>query len=177
MVMLMTQTAVRTLLESEETDFVRFLDTLNRTIYGNVQRMDADKSLTLCLLDIADGEVKLSGQHEELIVVREDGKVELVDTVDLGFPIGLDDDIADFIGQTTIQLAPGDGVVLYTDGITEAENEKGEQYGLERLCAVVSNHWARSAEGILDAVVSDVESYIGEAEIYDDITLLVLKQI
>ena len=96
--------------------------------------------------------------------------------MDLGFPIALDDDIADFINQTTIQLAPGDGVVLYTDGITEAENENGEQYGLERLCEAVSQYWSGSAEEIKDAVVADVEGFIGETEIYDDITLLVLKQ-
>ena len=47
---------------------------------------------------------------------------------------------------------------------------------MERLCEVVSNHWSQSAEGIKDAVVSDVESYIGSAEIYDDIMLVILKQ-
>jgi len=176
MVMLMTQSVVRALLQSGETDPVHFLDTLNRTIYNNVQRMDSDKNLTLCLLDYADGEVKLSGQHEEMIVVRRDGKIELVDTIDLGFPIGLDDEIADFIDQTTVQLQSGDGVVLYTDGITEAENTDGEQYGLERLCEVVSRHWSQSAEAIKEAVVADVLSFIGEGEIYDDITLVVLKQ-
>lgn len=50
-VMLMTQTAVRTLLESGENDPVRFMDTLNRTIYQNVQRMEVDRSLTLCLIN------------------------------------------------------------------------------------------------------------------------------
>ena len=176
LVMLMTQTAVQTLLHSGETDPVRFLNTLNRTIYNNVQRMASDKNLTLCLLDYQSGELKLSGQHEEMIVVRKDGKVELVNTIDLGFPIGLENEIAEFIDQTTVQLAPGDGVVLYTDGITEAENEIREQYGLERLCEVVSRHWLQSAEGIKDAVVADVLSFISEGEIYDDITLLVLKQ-
>jgi len=176
LVMLMTQTAVRALLKSGETDPVRFLDTLNRTIYDNVQRMDSDKNLTLCLLDYQSGELKLSGQHEEMIVVRSDGQVELVDTIDLGFPIGLDDDIADFIDQTTVQLQTGDGVVLYTDGITEAENEDGEQYGLERLCEVVSWNWAQSAEAIKEAVIADVREHIGEQEVYDDITLVVMKQ-
>jgi len=47
---------------------------------------------------------------------------------------------------------------------------------LSRLCEVVSRHWSGSAEAIKDAVVADVESYIGEAEIFDDITLVVLKQ-
>jgi serine phosphatase RsbU (regulator of sigma subunit) len=176
LLMLMTQTAVRALLKSGETDPVRFLDTLNRTIYDNVQRMDSDKNLTLCLLDYQSGTLKLSGQHEEMIVVRRDGTVELIDTIDLGFPIGLDDDIAAFIDQATVQLHSGDGVVLYTDGITEAENESQEQYGLERLCEVVSQHWWQSADDIKDAVIADVLKHIGEQEVYDDITLVVLKQ-
>ena len=176
MVMLMTQTAVRTLLESGESDHVRFLDSLNRVVHGNVQRMETDKSLTLCLLDYNDGAIQLSGQHDDPILVRADGQVELVDTMELGFPIGLDDDITDFISQATIQLSPSDGVVLYTDGITEAENEKGEQYGLDRLCEVVSQEWGKSAEGVKDAVVANVKKFIGEQEIYDDITLVVLKQ-
>jgi len=176
LVMLMTQTAVQALLQSGETDPVHFLDTLNRTIYNNVQRMDSDKNLTLCLLDYQSGTLKLSGQHEEMIVVRRDGQVELIDTIDLGFPIGLDDNIADFIDQTTVQLQPGDGVVLYTDGITEAENTDDEQYGLERLCEMLSQNWSQSAEDIKDAVISDVRRHIGEQEVYDDITLVVMKQ-
>jgi len=176
LVMLMTQTAVQALLQSGETDPVHLLDTLNRTIYNNVQRIKTDKNLTLCLLDYQSGTLKLSGQHEEMIVVRRDGTVELVDTIDLGFPIGLDDDIAGFIDQITVRLHSGDGVVLYTDGITEAENTDGEQYGLERLCEVVSRHWSQSAEEIKEAVIAEVRGHIGEQEVYDDITLVVMKQ-
>lgn len=175
-VMLMTQAIVRALLTSGETDPVRFLSTLNQALFGNVQRMGGDKNLTLCLLDYAAGEVKVSGQHEEMIVVRKGGAVERVDTIDLGFPVGLVDDISAFVGQATVQLLPGDGIVLYTDGITEAENMAGEQYGLARLCAVVSQHWSEPAEAIKEAVVADVAAYIGTQTVYDDITLLVLKQ-
>ncbi|MDH3601046.1 MAG: SpoIIE family protein phosphatase [Candidatus Tectomicrobia bacterium] len=176
MVMLMTQMAVRTLLNSGETDPVRFLDILNRTLFDNVQRMGTDKNLTLSLLDYANGEVRLSGQHEELIVARHEGTIELVDTVDLGFPIGLADEIADFISHTTLTLRPGDGVVLYTDGITEAENTAREQYGLERLCEMVREHWGQPAEAVKEAVVADVQQHIGTHEVYDDITLVVVKQ-
>jgi hypothetical protein len=88
MVMRMTQMAVRPLLNSGETDLVRFLDILNRTLFDNVQRMGTDKHLTLSLLDYVNGEVRLSGQHEELVVARREGSVDLVDTIDLGFPIG-----------------------------------------------------------------------------------------
>lgn len=108
--------------------------------------------------------------------MRRGGEMELVDTVDLGFPIGLESEITDFIGHTTLRLQPGDGVVLYTDGITEAENIAKEQFGLERLCKVVQEHWSQSAEAIKDAVVSRLKEYIGHQIVYDDITLVVVKQ-
>ena len=192
--MLMTQMGVRTLLTNEEHNATRFMSVLNRTIYDNVQRMETNKSLTLALLDYtpltsplklggsegeaekAAGQLIVSGQHEEMIVVRKGGQVELIDTFDLGFPIGLDDDIADFIDQQVVLLEPGDGVVLYTDGITEAENMDGTQYELERLCEVVSRHWEEPAEAIKNAVIADLRSFIGQQKVHDDITLLVLKQ-
>jgi two-component system sensor histidine kinase ChiS len=174
--MVMVQTAVRTLLTHNETDPAKFLSAVNRTIYDNVQRMNSDKNLSLSLLDYQQGQLRLSGQHEELIVVRADGCLERFDTIDLGFPIGLEEDIADFIAHTQVQLHPGDVVVLYTDGITEAENLAGEQYGIERLCEVVRCNRHQSALAIKQVVLDDVRSHIGQQKVYDDITLLILKQ-
>lgn len=182
-VMLMTQMGTRVLLASDETNATRFLGILNRAVFDNVQRMDVDKSLTLTLLDYipaesegGPGRVQVSGQHEDLIIVRKDGSIELIDTFDLGFPIGLDDDITDFVGEYVVQLRPGDGIVLYTDGITEAENLAHEYYGLEKLCEVISANWTHSAEGIKDAIIKDVYQHIGQQKLFDDITMVVLKQ-
>jgi sigma-B regulation protein RsbU (phosphoserine phosphatase) len=141
-----------------------------------MQRMDVDKSLTLVLLDYQTGRLRLSGQHEQLIVVRRGGQVELVDTLELGFPVGLVAGITDFVDETWVDLGPGDGIVLYSDGFTEAQNEAGGFYGLERLCQVVSEHWAGSAEEVKDAVVRDAREFIGGQTVYDDLTLLVVKQ-
>jgi len=174
--MMMTQTVVRTLDEIRERDPVRFLDTLNRTLYKNVQRMNSDRNLTLAILNYTDGKVSISGQHEESIVVRDGGIIERIDTMDLGFPIALDDDIADFIDRALIELQPGDSIVLYTDGIPEAENMENEQYGLDRLCDVIRQNWDKSAEGIKDAIIDDVRQFIGKQKVFDDITLVVLKQ-
>jgi phosphoserine phosphatase RsbU/P len=174
--MIMVQTAVRTLLQSEENDPVRFLDILNRTIYGNVQRMSSDKNLTLSLIDYEHGKLILSGQHEEVIVVRKNGNLERFDTIDLGFPIGLEEEIFGFLDQQQVHLDAGDVVVLYTDGITEAENEARQLYGLERLCEVICQHVDQPAIAILQAVIADLRSHIGTHKIYDDITILVLKQ-
>jgi PAS domain S-box-containing protein len=176
MLMIMVQTAVRTLLQSEENDPVRFLDVLNRTIYGNVQRMSSDKNLTLSLIDYEHGKLILSGQHEEMIVVRKNGTLERFDTIDLGFPIGLEEEIFEFLSKKHIDLEEGDVVVLYTDGITEAENEERQLYGLERLCEVICQYVDDPAIAIRQAVIADLRSHIGKQKIYDDITLLVLKQ-
>ncbi|QSJ18877.1 serine/threonine-protein phosphatase [Nostoc sp. UHCC 0702] len=104
------------------------------------------------------------------------GQLERLDTIDLGFLLGMIPDISDLIAQTEVQLQPGDGVVLYTDGITEAENQAKQYYGLERLCEVISQNWQYSANEINQAIMKDVRSHIGENKVYGDITLLVLKQ-
>jgi sigma-B regulation protein RsbU (phosphoserine phosphatase) len=138
--------------------------------------MNSDKSLTLVIVNYADGKISISGQHEETLVVRKDGQVERIDTMDLGFPIGLDVEIADFISYASFELAPGEGVVLYTDGIPEAKNLDRVMYGLERLCAVISQNWHKSAAEIKEAVIADVRRHIGKQKVFDDITLLVLKR-
>ena len=130
----------------------------------------------LSLIDYELGKLILSGQHEEMIVVRKNGMLERFDTIDLGFPIGLEEEIFDFLSQKHIYLKEGDVVVLYTDGITEAENEERQFYGLDRLCEVICQHVDDPAIAIRQAVIADLRSHIGTQKIYDDITLLVLKQ-
>ena len=174
--MLMAQTAVRTLKEIRETDPVRFLDALNRTLYKKVQRMNSDKSLTLAILNYSKGRVSISGQHEETIIVRQCGQVERIDTMDLGFPLALDDDITEFISHISIELKLGDGLVLYTDGIPEAKDINKKQYGLEQLCDIISQNWHLSAQEIKQAVIDNLRRPIGSQKVLDDITLLVLKQ-
>ena len=173
---IMVQTAVRTLLEHGETDPVKFLTTLNRTIYDNVERMRVEKNMTLSLLEYVEGgKLRLSGQHEDIIFVQN-GELSLIDTFDLGFPVGLEQDITDFVSEQEIRLNSGDVVVFYTDGITEAENLEKEQYGMDRLCEIIQQNWQRSVNEIKQAVIDDVRQYIGKQVVFDDITLLVLKQ-
>ena len=69
--------------------------------------MDSPRNMSLAILDCAGGVLKLSGQHEEMIVVRADGKFECIDTMDLGFPIGLVEEIGEFIASSQVQLNPG----------------------------------------------------------------------
>ncbi|MEG3889390.1 AAA family ATPase [Microcoleus sp. Z1_A1] len=174
--MIMAQTAVRTLQKMNETDPVKFLDVLNRTLYANIERIDSSKNMTLVLLDYQDSNFTISGQHEEIIVVRTDGNIERIDTIELGFPLGLEEDIADFVSQVQVHLNPGDVVVLYTDGITEAVNINKVYYGIERLCQVTKENRHKTAEEIRQAVIDHLLQHIDKHKVFDDITLVVLKQ-
>lgn len=175
LVMLMAQTAIRTLQIHNEKDPVRFLDTLNRTLYSNVQRMKSDKNLTLALLDYEAGKLRIIGQHEDIILVRANGKIERINTVDLGFPLALVEDVRNFIDKTHISLDSGDVVLLYTDGITEARNAARSQYGVDRLCLLVQQNVHCSALEIRQAVIADVQRHIAGQKLHDDLTLVVLK--
>ncbi|MDY6781037.1 MAG: CHASE2 domain-containing protein [Cyanobacteriota bacterium] len=174
--MIMAQTAVRTLQKSGETDPVKFLNILNQTLYDNLQRLNARKEMTLVMLDYSEGTFKISGQHEEVLLVRQNGEIETIDTMLLGFPLGLEFEIADFIDRQEITFDSGDILVLYTDGITEAEDLNRNFYSFERLCEIVRDNRHLSAEAIRDLAIDDVRRHIGQQKVLDDITLVVLKQ-
>jgi sigma-B regulation protein RsbU (phosphoserine phosphatase) len=173
--MLMIQSVARALQESGERNPCRFLSAVNRTIYKNMQRTNTDKHLTLAFLDYDDGQVTVSGQHEELIVVRKDGLLERIDTSDLGFPIGLEEDISPFIATLRIDFEEGDLILLHTDGVTEAENAQGELYGIDRLCQSALRHRSETIEDLIASIITELMAYVGSQKIHDDITLVALR--
>jgi PAS domain S-box-containing protein len=174
---IMLQTAVRTLLCSGNYESHKFFQVLNRVIYDNVRRMNCDRNLTLSLLHYRDKFVTVSGQHEEVLVVRENGDLERHDTLNLGFALGLEKDISGFIGEARIPLQAGDVMVLYTDGITEAINPSGASYGIERLCEVVKASHRQTVGEIREAVRNSLRAYRGGQTLLDDISLLIVKPV
>jgi sigma-B regulation protein RsbU (phosphoserine phosphatase) len=75
-----------------------------------------------------------------------------------------------------IQLNQDDCIVMYTDGITEAMDEKEEEYTEKRLLVFLDQHKSQSAKEILDGTVSEVKTFSGTAPQADDITMVVLKR-
>jgi sigma-B regulation protein RsbU (phosphoserine phosphatase) len=172
---IMVQTAVRTLLACGNYDSRKFFEVLNHVVYDNVNRMNCDRNVTLSLLHYQDKVVTISGQHEEVLVVRGNGVLERHDTLNLGFALGLEKDISSLIDEAKVLLQSGDVMVLYTDGITEAINSTGFTYGIERLSEAVKDSHGKPAEGIREAVLRSLREYIGGQHLLDDISLLVIK--
>jgi sigma-B regulation protein RsbU (phosphoserine phosphatase) len=171
----MVQSVARALQEAGNTDAVKFLTDLNSALFKNIVRTKIDKHLTLAFLDYDGKEMILSGQHEEVVVVRANGEVERIDTMDLGIPIGLEADISAFIKTREIAFEKGDLILLHTDGITEAENDAGELFGIERLCREALRLKDQSAEKVVSGIVATLMLFIGSQKIYDDITLLAVR--
>lgn len=175
-VMLMVQSLVRGLFESGERDPATFLSVLNRALTKNIQRSGSDKHMTIAFLDITNDGVVLSGQHEEVIILRADGSNERIDTMDLGFPLGLEMEIGTFIASQGLTIESGDAILLFTDGITEAVEPAGAFYGIERMINAARSSDASSAAAVRDAVLRDLESFIDGGKVHDDITLVVLRR-
>ncbi len=109
--------------------------------------------------------------HLPMLVRRSDGKVETADGV-AGPPLGIVEDLV--YDNAEIALAPGDDILLFTDGVTEAMNVAREFFTQERLMDVVRRAPVQPVE-LLAAVLEAVEAFSGEAEAHDDITLLAAR--
>lgn len=90
-----------------------------------------------------------------------------------GLPLGIDADAP--ILEETLTLRPGDMLVFYSDGITEAANPHDELFGLDRLIAILSEHAHLPASDLTQAIVEAVEAFRAGAPLSDDLTLIVLK--
>jgi sigma-B regulation protein RsbU (phosphoserine phosphatase) len=175
-IMLMAQTAVLTLVQSGEKDPSRIMNVLNKVLYRNIIRIHDNKSMTMAVFRYNNRLIEVAGQHESVLILRGDATVEEIDTISMGLPIGLDDDIGKFLSTEHIQLLSGDVMVLYTDGITEAENERGDLYGLARLKKSLAQCQHLDAQEVLDRILAEVYAFIGDTRVYDDISALVVKQ-
>jgi len=77
--------------------------------------------------------------------------------------------------EQEIELQPGEVLVFYTDGFTEAMNEREEEFGEERLVAAVARHREKPAQDIIVALCDEIREFIGNRPQHDDMTMVVLK--
>lgn len=125
-------------------------------------------------LDPANGELNyINAGHNPPLVARKDGKVEELESG--GFPLGIMP-LAEFeLGST--KLSEGDALVVFSDGVSEAADSDGEEYGMDRLRDVVKNNLTRSAAGLRDKIEYSLSDFTKTAPANDDITLVIVKRI
>jgi serine phosphatase RsbU (regulator of sigma subunit) len=90
-----------------------------------------------------------------------------------GIALGINRQIE--LREASIDLLPGDTLVLYTDGITEAINDRNELFGLERLVQTIRSNGTLSSKDLIEKIQNDVMRFADGKAQFDDITLMVLK--
>ena len=115
--------------------------------------------------------IYVNAGHNPPILRRNTGALERLN--DGGIPIGILEHAPYQSG--TVALESGDWLVIFTDGVTEAENEGGEEYGEARLLNVLYANSSLTPVLLLDTVMRDLDRFVGDAPQHDDVTLVLLK--
>ena len=110
--------------------------------------------------------------HEPPLVLHSDGSVERIPHSP-GMAVGLWDEIK--LDEKSVTLAPGDTLLLYTDGMTDCRSPKGEPFGLERIKKLLSSLSALTAQQVCDRLLETLKTYQDGSKQDDDVTLVTIK--
>lgn len=136
----------------------------------------ANRFVTLFLaeLDPRTGVLKyINAGHNPPLVARLDGAVEQLSAG--GFPLGILPSAEFEVGE--LHLQQGEALIVYSDGVSEANNPEEEEFGVDRLTEVVRRNLSASAAGIRDKVEAALSAFTRTAPANDDITLVIVKRV
>ncbi len=127
----------------------------------------------LALIDPTSGELRYaSAGHNPALVVRAAGGVEELEST--GQPLGLLP--SPHFGSADARIEPGDLLVVYSDGITEAMDCAGREYGTERLGAVCAAHSADPLDALAERIEEDLTRFVGDEPFADDRTIVMVRR-
>ncbi|PKG32378.1 SpoIIE family protein phosphatase, partial [Methanoregula sp.] len=169
--MALSRTLIRASATSVE-DPVRSIREANRHIFAD-SKTSMFVTLFYAVLDCKEKSLMFvnAGHNPPLYLGAGTASVRLLNAE--GIALGVLDEIE--LKSVSIPLQPGDVVVLYTDGVTEAMNAKDDEYGIERLMKCVEETKALPSQEIINAIVREVVAFAGTHPQHDDITVMVLK--
>jgi len=173
--MLMVQSVVAALVrQAPQAAPSDHLCVLNHVLYSNIRdRLGSDEHITMTLMRYEAGMFTYAGAHEEILVCRAaGGPCEHIPTP--GPWLGAMRDISRVTGDSKLGLGPGDLMVLYTDGVTEAMNAEGVQFGDERLTKVLEAHRNEPVTVVRDRVIEAVQAWLAKQD--DDISIVVIRR-
>jgi sigma-B regulation protein RsbU (phosphoserine phosphatase) len=175
LLMAMARTALRLLAVSDGSSPAEIIRKLNGHLYPDI-REDMFISLAFVIVDRRTGELRIvrAGHDAPLLYRAADGSVDRVKPP--GMAVGIDSGGAfnRVTNDFSLSLNPGDCLVLFTDGVTEAQDRNGDEFGLEAMIRSVQASASEGAAGIVQRVTSDVKAFIGDQPPHDDITLITI---
>ena len=169
--MAVSKTLVKGIAE-QDMDPATILDKVNQELYVDNEAM-LFVTMFCGILDITTGELVFSNAgHNPPAIVPSKGNPYWL-KLPPGLFLGIMDDATYVSDRITLQ--PGDKIMVFTDGVTEAMNEKDELYSNERLLQLLTEHSCEPPEQLDATIMSSVHSFAGTAPQADDITVLTLE--
>ena len=128
-------------------------------------------TMFICMYDLKQGRLEYcNAGHNPPIIGNAEGQYTFLNVKETNAPIGLWPDL-EYVGEE-MNLPIGSMMLLYTDGLNEAENGQQEQYGENRIIQLMTSHASQSARDIIEALKADTELFREGAEQNDDLTML-----
>jgi len=159
-----------------EDNVIKVVDNLNSAIFSR-QNKSRFVSLLMLALDVPNRRIEYINAGQSKPLLLRNREVSILEGQGARFPLGVIE-TPDY-QICSIQLQPGDILMLYTDGVTEAMNEKGEMFGqvqLKRLFLNMTRAELKSRD-IIEGVKNEILSFSGSEQQYDDLTIVVVKAI
>jgi len=113
----------------------------------------------------------INAGHNAPVVRRQSGSIERLSAG--GMPLGIQEEATYESGETVLQ--PGDWLLIFTDGLVEALNSSGEEYGEPRMLNVLQAGASASADELLRRMMSDLDIFVGATPQHDDVTCMLVK--
>ena len=157
------------------TSTTEFLIKANNALFGSIEK-SAFISLIYAILNIENATLGLSRAGHCPMIHFQNGKVNLHKPTGIGLGLTGASLFNEVIEEESISVGPGDICVFYTDGVTEARNPEGEEFGTERLIGTIVNNSHLNPQELRKAILDDITSYTGLDSFDDDLTILILKR-
>lgn len=155
---------------------------MNRLVRGQL-REDMFVTMLYVVVDTAAGTARMArAGHEPLLLVRpgrEGGPAEVTRLLPEGMALGMvESELFDAVlEERCALLKPGDSLLFYTDGLTEATNRRGKEFSLDRLIDLAADSATLGAAEIQSRILESVRDFSGLEAAPDDLTLVVLKRV
>ncbi|MBP5799204.1 MAG: serine/threonine-protein phosphatase, partial [Prevotella sp.] len=131
-------------------------------------------TMFICMYDLKQGRLEYcNAGHNPPIIGNAEGQYAFLDVKEANAPIGLWPDL-EYVGEE-MDLPGGSMMLLYTDGLNEAENRQQEQYGEDRIIQLMTSHASPSMRDMVEALKADADEFRDGAEQNDDLTMLAFR--
>lgn len=175
LIMMMAQTIHTTITSNMDSDPRSLVVMINEILYKNVrERLREDHFMTFTALKyIGEGKFRHAGAHLSMIVYRKKtGICELIPTT--GIYLNFKKDISRATRNSEFHLDPGDILILYTDGLTEAHSTDGEMLDIGGFVKLVEKHAHREPDAMKDMIVADVIKWCDDNRA-DDMSIVIVR--